>query len=106
MRETQVPGSPPSPSIRAQAATTDVSVSYATLGVTATAGRDYDTKSGTLHFTPGETTKTITVVILGDRIRERDEALLVVLSRASGAKIAGLGAATVTILDDDGASHT
>lgn len=42
----------------------DVTVDYATQDDTATAGIDYTATSGTLTFTPGQTSKTVTVPIL------------------------------------------
>ncbi len=42
-----------------------VTVNYATSDGTATAGSDYTTTSGALSFAAGETTKTITVAIIG-----------------------------------------
>jgi probable HAF family extracellular repeat protein len=78
-----------------------VTVSYATADGTATAGQDYIARSGTLTFAPGETSKTISVAVRGDRRAESNEAFLINLSAAQGALIVnsqGLG----TILDDDG----
>jgi hypothetical protein len=43
-----------------------VTVNYATADVTALAGQDYVATAGTLTFAPGETSKTITVEVLGD----------------------------------------
>ena len=43
-----------------------VSVGYATADGTATAGEDYEAASGMLTFAPGETAKTIRVVVLDD----------------------------------------
>jgi hypothetical protein len=42
-----------------------VTVNYATQAGTAVAGVDYLAASGTLTFAPGETTKTITIEVLG-----------------------------------------
>ena len=36
-------------------------------------GSDYQALSGTLTFAPGETTKTITVLVNGDRLAEQTE---------------------------------
>lgn len=44
----------------------EVTVSYATADGTATAGVDYVAASGTLTFARGETTKTVTVQVLGN----------------------------------------
>jgi len=60
-----------------------VTVDYATADGTATAGVDYVATSGTLTFAPGETTKTITVQVLGDDAGI-DERFYVNLSGASG----------------------
>lgn len=54
--------------------------------------------SGTLDFAPGETSKTITVTIAGDRTVEPDETLTVTLS---GSGVAQASAST-QILNDDG----
>jgi subtilase family serine protease len=57
-----------------------------------------------LTFTPGQTSKTVTVNVTGDTVVEPDETFFVNLSAASGATIAdaqGLG----TILNDDGSSQ-
>ena len=44
-----------------------MTVDYATAdGTATTAGQDYLATSGTLTFAPGETTKTITVEVIGD----------------------------------------
>ena len=80
-----------------------VTVNYATANGTALAGQDYQAASGSLSFSPGVTTKTITVAVLGDTVVEPTETFSVALSGAVGATIAdgtGLG----TILDDDGAA--
>jgi probable HAF family extracellular repeat protein len=77
-----------------------VTVNFATINGTATAGSDYTAQSGTLTFTPGQTTKTISIVVQGDRRREPNETFFVNLSSAVGALLLdsqGKG----TILDDD-----
>ena len=82
--------------------TKTVTVSYATANGTAkVSDNDYTALSGTLTFSPGQTTKTITITVRGDRKVELDESFFVNLSSASGATIAdgqGLG----MIQNDDG----
>jgi hypothetical protein len=77
-----------------------VTVSYRTVDGTAKAKEDYTATSGTLTFQPGETSRTISVSIKGDRKREADETFSVVLSDAVGAPIED-ESATVTILNHD-----
>jgi hypothetical protein len=79
-----------------------VTMSYRTVNGTATTGdNDYVAKSGTLTFAPGETTKTITIVVNGDSKREADEYFYLDLFGNSGnswlTRKRGLG----TILNDD-----
>jgi aryl-phospho-beta-D-glucosidase BglC (GH1 family) len=85
-----------------QASTLPVSVNYATADGTALAGSDYTATSGTLTFTPGETSKEITVAVVPDTIVEADETFFVRLSAPSNAiivKAQGQG----TIVNDDSA---
>jgi Calx-beta domain len=77
-----------------------VTVHYSTANGTAKAKEDYTATSGTLTFQPGETSRTISVSIKGDRKREANETFSVNLSNAVGATIAD-GVATGTILNDD-----
>jgi hypothetical protein len=78
-----------------------VAVNFASADGTALTGSDYTGLApGTLNFAPGETTKTITVDILGDTRIEDHETFLVVLSEPSGATI-GADTASGTILNDD-----
>jgi glucose/arabinose dehydrogenase len=65
-----------------------VSVSYATAPGTATAGSDYVSTSGTLTFTPGQTSRPISVTVNGDTTFEANETFNVVLSGATNATIA------------------
>jgi hypothetical protein len=78
----------------------EVTVRYATANGNALAKSDYSATSGTLTFQPGETRRTISVSITGDRKREPHEAFSVHLSNAVGATIDD-GVATVSILNDD-----
>ncbi|MDG5975563.1 hemagglutinin-like protein [Hydrogenophaga taeniospiralis CCUG 15921] len=77
-----------------------VSVNYATADGTATQPADYTSASGTLTFTPGQTTQTITVQVAGETVPEANETFFVNLSGATNATIAdnqGVG----TITNDD-----
>lgn len=79
---------------------TTTSVDFATSAVTATAGVDYISQSGTLTFDPLETTKTITIAVSGDTTAEPNETFAVSLSGASNAIVAD-SSGTGTIVDDD-----
>lgn len=83
-----------------QPATTQVTVAYHTVTGTATAA-DFTGASGTLTFAVGEQSKTISIAITGDDLREANERFTVVLGNPSGATIAK-GTGTATIIDDDG----
>jgi thermitase len=77
-----------------------VSVNYATQNGTANAGEDFVATSGVLTFFPGETSKTITVQVIGDNFYEPNETFSVVLSRPVNARLTkaiGVG----TIVNDD-----
>ena len=76
-----------------EAASGTVTVDYATSDGTADAGDDYTAKSGTLSFSAGQTSKTISVSIEDDIENESDETFTVTLSNPSGAD---LGTATAT----------
>src|SRR5437867_1833698 len=77
-----------------------VSVNYSTANGTALAGSDYQAVSGTLTFLKGETSKSILVPVIGDRLHEPNETFFVNLSNPKHATIAD-GQGVVTISDDD-----
>jgi probable HAF family extracellular repeat protein len=85
-----------------------ITVHYATADGGAVAGTDYLAASGTLTFAPGQTTRTIPVTVLGDRVPE-DEGFMLTLRNATNAIIASGGPANGTrngsagaeILDDE-----
>jgi hypothetical protein len=62
-----------------------VTVAYATADGTATAGSDYQAASGTVTFAPGETSKTITIWVNGDRAGEPNETFFVNLGPTGNA---------------------
>jgi len=78
-----------------------IKVKYATGGGTATSGTDYTALAlTTLTFSPGQTSKTVSVPVKGDLLKEANETFFVNLSGAVNAAIGdaqGLG----TILNDD-----
>jgi probable HAF family extracellular repeat protein len=80
--------------------TRTISVAYATSNGTSAAGSDYQAASGTLTFAPGETSKTITVLVNGDRLGESNETFAVNLTSPTNATIAD-GQGQVTIVDDE-----
>ena len=82
------------------ASTQAVSVSFATADGTANAPSDYQAASGTVTFRPGETSKTIDVVVVGDTTFEPDETFTVTLSNPANATIADRSA-DGTIQNDD-----
>jgi len=82
-----------------------VTVNYATANGTATAPVDYTAANGTLSFAPGETSKTVTVSVVGDTDVEPDETFTVNLTGAANAAIAN-AVGTGTIQNDDTCSYS
>ena len=79
-----------------------VEVSYDTRDGTAIAGEDYvAVEGGTLTFSAGQTSKTITVTVTNDTLDEDDETFDVVLRVPSNAELAATATATGTIEDND-----
>lgn len=77
-----------------------VTVQYATTDGTAIKTKDYTAISGTLSFSAGQTSKTLSVPILGDTLDENDETFSLGLNTPTGAFIAK-GQGNGTIIDDD-----
>ena len=79
-----------------------VTVDFATAGVTATSGADFQPNSGTLTFDPGVTSLPVTVQVTGDVVDESNETFDVTLTNPTNATLLdGTGVGTIT--DDDGA---
>ena len=79
-----------------------VNVSYATVtGGTATAGADYTATGGTLAFAPGETSKTFSVTINDDLLKESSETIKLTLTNPANAGLGTPSSATITITDND-----
>jgi len=82
-----------------------VTIQYATINGTATAGLDYSNVSGMLVFDPNDPfnfSKSITIPIIEDSIPEGDETFIVQLSGITGGgTLISPSNAVVTILDND-----
>ena len=77
------------------------SVDYTTNDGTARANSDYVVTSGTLSFSPGETSKTITLPIHEDNLAEPTETLTLSLSNPQGISLGFQDTTTVAIIDND-----
>jgi len=80
-----------------------VSVDFQTANDSASAPQDYEARSGTVTFAPGQTQKTVAVKVKGDTLTEPDERFLLNLVNPDRATIAD-GQGIGTIKDDDTAS--
>lgn len=78
-----------------------VTVDYATAGGTATAGVDFTSTAGTLTFQPGQTSKSVAVLVTGDTLREVSETFYLNLSNPSPNAYLGSSQAVGTIINDD-----
>ena len=64
-----------------------VTLDWSTADGDAEAGRDYEAGSGTLTFQPGETAKTVRIVVLDDDLDEGPECMLLEILNVSGADV-------------------
>ena len=78
----------------------EVSVNYIVADFNAVSGEDYINSSGSVVFSPIDTSETLTIQILGDSRREADDSFVVILQNAVNATISD-DSATGTILNDD-----
>jgi hypothetical protein len=75
-------------------------VQYDVIGGTATAGDDYSFTPGTIIFSPGQTTKNISIDIVDDGEPEEDETIMLELSNATGLDVVwGVDQHSYTISD-------
>jgi hypothetical protein len=77
-----------------------VSITWSTLGGTATAGTDYTGTGGTVTIPAGQLTATVPASVLGDTTAEPDETVPFTITNVTNAT-AGRLVSTGTILDDD-----
>ncbi len=76
------------------------SVDYTTVDNAAVQKSDYEFAAGKLYFAPGETSKTLTILINEDSYVEGNETFKVTLSNPSGATLGKVGTISVAIVDD------
>lgn len=77
-----------------------VTVTWQTRDGSATAPADYGQRGGEVVFTPGRTSQSVDIAVVGDRAVEDDETFTVELTGAVGASI-GANPGTGAITDDD-----
>ena len=78
-----------------------VTISFRTANGSPKKNEDYVGKSGSLTFAPGETTKTITIVVNGDSKKEADETFYLDLFGNSSNSLVTKSRGIGTILNDD-----
>jgi hypothetical protein len=88
--------------VRTGGTASGVTVQFATSNGTATAGSDYQARSGTLSFGAGQTSRTFTVPILDDSRAESAETVTLTLSNPGGGGVLGSpSTAVLRILDNE-----
>ncbi len=78
-----------------------VSIDYQTKDITATAGSDYESKTGKITINSGNDTGSISIKILGDTTKEDNETFSINLSDKTGNVVIPDPKIIVTIIDDD-----
>lgn len=91
---------------KAGAAATNCSVTYATSGGSATSGADYTAGSGTLTFTPTQTSQTVSIPTIDDVVSESAETFTMLLSSPSGGATLGTQFSVVGTINDNDAAAT
>jgi hypothetical protein len=79
-----------------------ITVSYSTADGTAAAGSDYVATSGTLTFAPGETSKGVSVSVVGDVTYEPDETFSLDLTNPVNVTLADAQGQGTVVNDDTG----
>lgn len=80
--------------------TKPVTAQFATVDLTAKAGKDYTARTGSVTFAPGQVQQTIDVAIVSDDVIEKQEQFAVLVGREVNATTAR-GTALVKVDDDD-----
>ncbi|HEX8560255.1 MAG TPA: DUF4214 domain-containing protein [Pyrinomonadaceae bacterium] len=84
--------------------TREAAVEYLTTDLSASDRTDYTMARGTLRFAPGETSKTITLLVTDDALAEGDEQVNLSLANpGAGCALGEVAAAVVTVADNDAA---
>jgi DNA-binding beta-propeller fold protein YncE len=86
--------------------TREAAVDYLTTDVSASDRSDYTLARGTLRFAPGETSKSIKVLLTDDASPEQDEQINISLAvnAGSGCRVGEAASALITVADDDAVS--
>jgi hypothetical protein len=88
--------------VRLSAPSSDpISVPWHTTDGTALAGIDYERATGTVDFAPGETFRTVIVLVIGNTKKEDDKTFSVVFDAAANVQIATTSANVVIGNDDE-----
>jgi hypothetical protein len=82
------------------ASASPITVHYSTVDGTAKAGSDYVAATGTVTFAPGQLNKTISILIKGDKVKEKNESFIVTLYSPSNATISDPNGTGVIRNDD------
>lgn len=80
-----------------------VDINVTRTGGTTTPDADYVFSQGSVHFNPGEVSKTFAIKVLQDALDENDETLILALNSNVNAQLGSLTKYTLTIKDDDAA---
>jgi glucose/arabinose dehydrogenase len=79
-----------------------ITIDYRTVNGTAIAGQDYQSRSGTLTFAPGQTQKSLAIKLLNDTILEGKESFSFTIDNVQGgASLLAPRTAVITIVDDE-----
>ncbi|MBN1669816.1 MAG: lamin tail domain-containing protein [Kiritimatiellae bacterium] len=76
-------------------------VDYRVAGGTAANGADYSLADGTLTFAPGETSRSVSIVVLNDEAVESNESIVLALANPALVTLGARATHTYVIFDDD-----